>query len=121
MCYKLCGPRAGSNFLLTVSPCPICITSPTSWRGLPDLRGGIHRISQSPAEEWVGAGGREAIARAPASTDLSALATVVAAVATGLRRDPALREHLQTSGCLGKGHGKVQEKPRLLKTIPESH
>lgn len=82
------------------------------------------RISQNFPITCRGMGGcwrTWAIARAPASTDLSALATVVAAVATGLRRDPALGEHLQTSGCLGIGHGKVQEKPRLLTTIPESH
>lgn len=55
------------------------------------------------------------------STDLSALAAVVAAVAMSLRHDPVLGEHLQSGGCLEIGHGKVQEKPRLLKTIPESH
>lgn len=68
-----------------------------------------------------GSWGTRGVAGAHVSSDLSALAVVVAAVAMGLGHDPVLGEHLQSSGCLGIGHGKVQEKPRLLKTIPESH
>lgn len=52
------------------------------------------------------------------SSDPVALA---AAVAEDLRGDPVLGEHLKGRGCLEIGHGKVQEKPRLLKTIPEPH
>lgn len=65
--------------------------------------------------------GTRAVPKAHVSTDLAALAAVVAAVAKGLRCDQVLGEHLQSSGCLEIGHGKVQEKPRLLKTIPEPH
>lgn len=62
-----------------------------------------------------------AIARTHVSAVLAALAAEVAAVMMSLHHDPVLREHLQSSGSLGIGHGKVHEKPRLLKTIPESH
>lgn len=68
-----------------------------------------------------GSRGTRAIARAHVSTGPAALAAEVAAVTMSLRCDPVLGKHLQSSGCLGIGHGKVHEKPRLLKTIPESH
>lgn len=50
-----------------------------------------------------------------------ALGATVAAVEMGLCHDPVLREHLQICGCPGIGHGKIQEQPRLLTSIPESH
>lgn len=65
--------------------------------------------------------GTRDIPKVHVSTAFAALAAVVAAVAKGPHRDPILGKHLQNSGCLEIGHGKVQEKPRLLKTIPKPH
>lgn len=90
---------------------------PDSWRGLLVSEMEFTKFSIT----CLGMGGMRAIARVHMSTDLTALAAVVTAVARGLHQDPVLREHLQNSGCLEIGHGKVQEKPRLLKTIPEPH
>lgn len=87
---------------------------------MPGLREGIHDFSIT-CLEMDGSQRTRAIARAHVSTGLAALAAEVAAVVMSLCHDPVLGEHLQHSGCLGIGHGKVQEKPRLLKTIPESH
>lgn len=91
--------------------------SPTSWRGLLVSEEEFTKFSIT----CLGMGEMRAIARVHMTTDPAALAAGVTAVARGLHHDPVLREHLQNSGCLEISHGKVQEKPRLLKTTPEPH
>lgn len=118
------GPWAGSNLPL---PAELLFCLNTDICVLPHHGGvfwSLRRKSQSFSITCLGMGerrGTRAIARAYVSNDLTVLAAMVTAVVKGLHRDPVLGEHLQSSGCLEIGHGKVQEKPRLLKTIPEPH
>ena len=123
MSYKSCGPQAGSNFLLAVSPSSV-LMQPYRF---PHIMEGISwsqkRNSQFPNHLPSNGWELEDMSRCQSPREHRPLSpgSSGGCCCNDLRHDLVLGEHLQSSGCLGIGHGKVQEKPWLLKTIPESH